>query len=122
MIQELIALLFFSRDYGHRAHLRTQSFAQHVALDEFYKDLPEAIDTFVEAYQGRHGVLTEIPYMATDPDPDPTQPVQVLEKHLKMIEAVRGQAVGKEDSTLNNLLDEVIAVYLKALYKLRNLK
>lgn len=32
MFAELIALLFASRDYGHRAHLATRSYAQHKAL------------------------------------------------------------------------------------------
>jgi len=32
MFAELIALLFASRDYGHRAHLATGSYAQHKAL------------------------------------------------------------------------------------------
>jgi len=119
MIDNFFALLFHSRDYGHRAHLRTQSHAVHKALDLFYKDLTEALDTLVEAYQGRVG-LVNIPYVQADPNPE--DPCCVLDDHLKMIEALRYEAIPRGDTVLHNLVDEVCRVYLKALYQLKYLK
>lgn len=123
MFPELISLLFFSRDFAHRAHLRTTSYAAHVALDSFYSDLPGLIDQLVEIYQGQHQLI-DIPY--TDPvagvGPSVTNatpyPVQVLTYHLQVIEGTRDQAIGP-DSTLQNIVDEIIALYRTTLYKLR---
>lgn len=115
MFPELIAFLFMSRDYGHRAHLRSQSYAQHQALGDFYSQLTEQIDTLVECYQGRNGVI-DIPFVELDGQPDP---VTTLQAHLTMVEGVRGSAVPPSDSAINNLVDEVVATYLRTLYKLR---
>lgn len=118
MFPELIAFLFMSRDYGHRAHLRSQSYAQHVALGDFYSQLTDKIDTLVECYQGRNGII-DIPVVEIDGQ---TEPVTALQAHLDMVEGVRGQAIPPSDSALNNILDEVVAIYLQTLYKLKFLR
>lgn len=123
MFHELLALLFFGRDFGHRAHLRTQSFAAHNALDTFYKDLPELVDKLVEVYQGRYG-LVDIPFLQpdlNDPLCNVLDPVGSLTLQVRMIEALREQAIGA-DSTLQNIVDEILALYGSTLYKLRFLK
>lgn len=115
MLEDLLALLFFSRDYAHRAHLATRSFSQHMALDHFYKELPELIDQIAEASQGRFGLL-DIPRIQEEVDV--TKPTEVLKHHLEIIEGVRQEAVG-DDSALQNLIDEVVELYLGVLYKLQ---
>ena len=57
----LIALLFLARDLTHRAHLKTNSYAQHVALNEFYDAIVGFADTFAETYQGMKGIIANIP-------------------------------------------------------------
>ncbi len=57
MIGRLIALLFFARDVTHREHLKTTSYAQHVALNEFYEAIVGNADSIAEAYQGRNGIM-----------------------------------------------------------------
>jgi hypothetical protein len=118
MMQELIALLFFSRDYGHRAHLATRSHAQHVTLDAFYKELTELVDELTEAAQGRVGIL-DLPQI--EDEMDVLKPVSTLERHLKIIEGVRDEATNN-DSALQNILDEVVQLYLSVLYKLQYLQ
>lgn len=114
MFEDLAALLFASRDYAHRAHLRTGSFAQHAALGDFYAKLTEGVDQLVEAYQGRHSVI-EIPFIDV---PSNMNPVLVLSEHLKIIEAVRDKAIG-EDRPLQNLVDDICTIYLQTIYKLK---
>lgn len=118
MFPELIAFLFMSRDYGHRAHLRSQNYAQHQALGDFYSQLTDQIDTLVECYQGRNAII-DIPVVELDGQPDPTA---ALQAHLTMVEGVRGQAVPSTDTALNNIVDEVVATYLRTLYKLKFLR
>lgn len=121
MFSEFASLLFFSRDYAHRAHLRTTSFAQHKALDDFYTGLPDLIDSLIEAYQGRHG-LVDIPFVtdAVSSGADIAMPAIVLKQHLDIIEGTRALAIG-QDSALQNLVDEIVHLYLSTLYKLRTL-
>lgn len=38
-----------------RSHLKTDKYSEHMALDEYYKDMPELIDTLIENYMGRYG-------------------------------------------------------------------
>ena len=45
---EYIALLFLARDLAHRAHLRTRSYAEHMALGAFYEGIIPLADEFAE--------------------------------------------------------------------------
>jgi hypothetical protein len=119
MIGRLIALLFLSREYAHRAHLRTTSFAQHMALGEFYASIVEIADSLTEAYQGRHGIVEDIPMLE---ETDKGDPADVLARHLDSVEKIRYTAINKTDTALQNIVDEAVAEYLSTLYKLRNLK
>ena len=116
MFEDLAALLFASRDYAHRSHLRTGSYAQHKALNEFYDELTNSLDRLIEAYQGRHAVV-DLPMIDV---PTNLNCVQVLSEHLKIIEAVRDEAVG-DDRPLQNLVDDICVTYLQTLYKLKTL-
>jgi nucleoside-diphosphate-sugar epimerase len=119
MIGRLIALLFLSREYAHRAHLKTTSYAQHVALGEFYPSIGDIADTLTEAYQGRYEIIQDIPMLE---ETDKGDPADVLSRHLDSIEKMRYTAVEKTDTPLQNIIDEAVAQYLSTLYKLRNLK
>lgn len=118
MIGEFISLLFLSRDVAHKEHLRTQSYAQHIALGDFYDKIVDLADNLAEAYQGRNGII-DIPGMD---DEDVGDIVQQLKRYLDWIEKNRYQAVPKEDSAIQNIVDEIVSLYLSTLYKLQNLK
>lgn len=118
MIGEFISLLFLSRDVAHKEHLRTKSYAHHMALNDFYNEIIELADDLAEAYQGRNGII-EIPGMD---DEDVGDIVQQLKRYLSWIDTNRYQAVAKEDTAIQNIIDEIVALYLSTLYKLQNLK
>jgi hypothetical protein len=121
MIGELIALLFLSRDFAHRAHLKVSgpgSFAAHTALGAFYDEVIDLADSLAEAYQGRNGIIEDIPYLDTDDG----EAIAVLEKHMKWIEDNRYEAIPRTDTALQNMVDEIVGLYLSTLYKLKNLK
>lgn len=120
MIGRLIAILFLSRDLAHRMHLKTTSYAQHMALGSFYDDIVGIADSLAEAYQGRHGIIDDIPLLKDDSNSD--DPASVLQKHLDAVEKIRYTAVEKTDTAIQNIIDEAVAEYLSTLYKLKNLK
>lgn len=119
MIGRLVALLFLGREIAHREHLRTKSFSQHMALNTFYDEVIGIADSIAEAYQGRHGIIESIPMLNNEA----VGPIDVvLGKQLEAIEKLRYTAVDREDTAIQNLIDEAVALYLSTLYKLRNLK
>jgi hypothetical protein len=117
MIEELIARVFASRNAAHLAHWKTKSFSQHMALNEFYDDVLDAIDKLVEAHQGAFDLIGDVelaPAKVKDI-------IAHLEEDMVWINENRGKVTNKLPA-LDNILQELEGVYLKALYKLRNLK
>jgi Family of unknown function (DUF5856) len=118
MAAELFALLFLTRDWAHRAHLKTQSYSQHMALQGLYEEVTDLTDRLVEAYQGRYGIV-EIPYMDAPKEQDT---IAVVTNLLTILEGARYSAIDSKDTALHNIIDEIVGVFLSTLYKLKNLK
>jgi len=115
MIGQFIALLFLARDLSHREHLRTKSYSQHQALGEFYPAIIDLADSLAEAYQGRNGII-DIPLLESE-FPEPI--VESMQAQLAWIEKNRDTAVGKDERAMQNIVDEVVGLYLSTLYKLK---
>ena len=113
---EFVGHLFLARDVAHSVHLNTRSYAQHVALQAFYEGLPELIDTFVEAYQGRHDLIGPVALQRADKNNDI---VEFLKDQVGMIESERYNVCDESETAIQNLIDEIVAHYYSALYKLR---
>jgi len=118
-MNELIATLFLARDIAHKAHLATGSYAQHVALGEFYSSIIDLADKLTEAYQGRTDTLLEIPLMDDETTGDI---IEDLRKYQDYVEQNRYSAAKKEDTPIQNIIDEVVAQFLSTRYKLTRLK
>ena len=116
-IQQFMGLLFASRDYAHKAHLATESYAEHKALNKFYDGIVDLADDLAEAWMGRNGKnIGEIPDIKSPKG----EPLSVMKRLLEVVEDTR-DFVG-DDSTLNNIIDEIVALYLSTIYKLQFLK
>jgi hypothetical protein len=113
---EFVGLLFLARDVTHSVHLNTRSYSKHVALNIFYERIVGVADDFAEAYQGRHGLIGPISLHSAKKT---TNVIEFLEDSLKEIEDARYKVCDKDDSTLQQLIDNIIEVYLRTLYKLR---
>lgn len=117
-IKEFIGLLFLSRDFAHKAHLNSNSYAEHVALGDFYTGVVELADSLAEAWMGRNlKKIGEIPSLSS-PKGDP---LDVLKRHLDVLMDARS-FVDSKDTALNNIVDEIESLYLSTIYKLKFLK
>jgi hypothetical protein len=67
-------------------------------------------------YQGRYGLIGPITLQSANKT---NSVVAFLEDSLKTIEESRYVAVKKEDSSIQNIIDEIIALYLSTLYTLK---
>ena len=115
---DFVGHLFLARDVAHSVHLNTRSYAKHKALGSFYDDIVDLADDFAEAYQGRHGLIGPISLMSAKKNGNI---VEFLEDSLSEIEANRYKVCEEKDSAIQNIIDEIVALYLSTLYKLKHL-
>lgn len=112
---ELIVRCFEARTCAHLAHLKTKSYAAHVALQEFYEAVVDLADGFAECYQGVFGRITAYPAY-----PCPAGEVTPIKELREWIVENRSNAA-RGQRELENMIDEITAVCDRALYKLTNL-
>lgn len=115
---DFVGLLFLARDVAHSVHLNTSSYATHKATQKFYEGLPELADSFAEAYQGRHGLMGPVSLMSANKNRDL---VEFLEDQLEQIAVGRYEFCDREETAIQNIIDEIVGHYLSALYKLKHL-
>lgn len=113
---DFVGTLFLARDVAHSVHLNTRSFAKHSALNSFYDEVVELADKFAEAYQGRHGLIGPVSLMSAKKT---TNIIEFLEDSLADIEKMRYEVVEKTDTPIQNIIDEIVGLYLSTLYKLK---
>lgn len=110
-MNQLIDLVFDDADQAHKQHLATESFAEHDALGEFYDSVRSAVDVFVESAIG-----LDLPV------PEASEPILTkLEDSYIALKDMR-DSVCQQDTTLENLFDELTGCYTKVLFKLKRLK
>lgn len=113
-IEKMIGVAFTTRNYAHAIHLCTDKYALHNILEDFYEDIIDPIDNLAEIWQGKTLMrLGEIP--AYKPNYD----VDVLEefrRHVELLEELRTELV--ENTVIDGLIDAVLEVYFKTIYKL----
>jgi len=118
-MNEFIATLFLARELAHRYHLSTKSYSQHKALQNFYEDLLDLTDDLAEITQGAHGLL-DIPILTEKKTYK--EPLYCIADKLQYVETNRYKAYSKNDTALQNKIDEIVATFLTVIYKLENLK
>ena len=91
---------------AHQMHWNTRSYAQHMALGDFYGELPDLIDSVIESYQGKYGLIP-------GPKEDPVSFIQELSSFVK---AERDFC---DDSEIQNDIDAIATLCDSTLYKLK---
>lgn len=113
---DFVGTLFLARDVAHSVHLNVRSYAKHMALNEFYDAIIDLADNFAETYQGRYGLIGPIALMGAKKTSDI---ISFLEDSLLDIESMRYEVCPREDTALQNIIDEIVNQYLRSLYKLK---
>jgi hypothetical protein len=110
------ATLLHSATNAHFAHWSTDSYAKHIALNEYYDEIVDLVDAYVEAYMGCYDKITNFPSVYHQPK-DPVKYMQSLQKFIK--EARKDLP---QDEQLCNLIDAIADLVDSTAYKLRFLK
>jgi hypothetical protein len=99
----IITELFRIRDIAHVIHLDTTSYAEHKALNSFYDEWLGLSDQFIESYQGKYTRIkvdvSEIIRLNIN------NSSALLAQASTTINLIRSRV--KDDSELNNILDEM---------------
>ena len=111
-----VSTLFHSATNAHFMHLQTDSYAKHIALNEYYDTIVELVDKYAEAYQGGYDIIKSYPkdfHLATDP-------VKYIKSIKEFVKEIRTEL--PKDSELQNIVDEIADLIDSTLYKLKAFK
>lgn len=114
-MENLLSILFYSREIAHREHLKTTSYAQHKALGDFYDGIIPLADSLAEAYQGRNGIMKYIPFAVFKLEGQKN--CDKIKFLLSKVETER-KKLDQKDTTIQNIIDEIVGLYLSTIYKL----
>ena len=121
-VAKFISKLFEAREMAHVFHLSVNgemgSHAAHTALGEFYEELLGFIDEITEVYQGQYGLVENFDIIDTSSARE-RQYIPYFEALSDFIKQNRMTCFNQEDSHLQNIIDEVVAINYRLLYKLK---
>ena len=121
-VAKFISKLFEAREMAHVFHLSVNgemgSNAAHMALGEFYEELLGFIDELTEVYQGQYGLVENFDIIDTSAAKD-RQYIPYFESLAEFIKQNRKITFLDEDTHLQNVIDEIVAINYRLLYKLK---
>lgn len=119
LVCELIERVFCTRNASHLEHWKTRSYAEHMALGDFYESVIEDIDSFIEKYQAAFGLIRDQREEKEDKEETEEEDILAsLQADVKWINKNRSD-ICKNVPALENVLDELVGTYLETIYKLK---
>ena len=115
-VMQFVQCLLHSVTNAHILHFQSLSYSQHMALGAYYDEVGDLVDGFVEAFQGKYGLLTNY---KEDYELPATEPVAYLTYLKDEVETLRRMAGFPQDSELQNEVDTIANLINSTLYKLR---
>ena len=115
----LVSKLLDSQRQVHIFHLQTKSFAEHKALQDYYDSIGDLVDSLVESFQGKYGIITGWKSFQSE---DYTGGEQVITYLKSLVDYNNLVKKSVKDSYIQNQLDEVETLLQSTIYKLRFLK
>lgn len=115
---KVVSILFNARTNAHIMHLQTKSYAQHIALNEYYSGVLDLADKFAESAQGTQGILQG--YILGDVVN--TQPSAFIKSVMMELLKCRAYFDSKTEGHLIQLIDDMVELHTSTVYKLDNLK
>lgn len=116
-IEELFGTLQQSVVSTWRKHLRSAKYSKHMALDEFYTEMPEKVDALIEAWMGVNGRKVKSYDNVLQ-----SKNMNTL-SYLKELKSVvkQGYPLMNGEKELEALLDDIAELIDSTLYKVKEL-
>ncbi|CAB4121383.1 hypothetical protein UFOVP12_31 [uncultured Caudovirales phage] len=116
IVAEFAGRILHAVTLGHMLHLQTRSFAEHMALNDFYNGMGDLADSFIESYQGKYWIVEDYPDGFEPPAKGAVEEIRAFSDY---IESTRHLKDFPQDSELQNAIDEIQSLINSTLYKLR---
>jgi len=113
LMGKLVMKLFDARTNAHVQHLQARSYAVHMALGSFYDEIATIADSIAEAWQGTYQTILPFPN-STSLTRDPLASLKTLREWID-----ENRATACDDSEIQNLIDEAVALIDSTMYKLK---
>ena len=119
-VSKFISKLLESREMAQVYHWTVKgdmgSHAAHLALEAYYDGVIAFIDDIVEIYQGQYGLIEGYDVI----DTTDAKSKDRLDYFKETVEFVKEQrtCIKSEDTHIHNIVDELIALQYKTIYKL----
>ena len=123
-VVKFFSKIFESKEMAHVYHLQVKgeegSYATHKALENYYEDILNLLDNLVEIYQGQYGIVEG--YDIIDTNETKTKDfVKYFEEVAEYIKHSK-KCISEDDTHLHSLIDDIVCLIYKTLYKLKFLK
>ncbi len=115
-VMQFVMCLLHSVTNAHILHFQSLSYSQHMALGAYYNEVSDLVDGFVEAFQGKYGLLTKYQSDYQLPDNNPVTYLTYLKEEVATLRRASGFP---QDSELQNEVDTIANLINSTLYKLR---
>lgn len=114
--------LFEAREMAHIYHLQVRgdegSHAAHKALEKYYDGVLDLMDDLIEVYQGQYDIVEGYDSIDTSTTLK-TEPLEYFIELAEFIKTTRYSAILEEDAHLQAIIDEVLILVYKTVYKLK---
>lgn len=120
-VSNFFSKLFESREMAHIYHLQVKDKgpAPHLALNDYYEGVIDLIDNLVEVWQGQYEIVENYDTIDTK-DTNSKEKIEYFTELAQFIKTNR-TCISMEDSHLHSIIDEIVALIYKTLYKLKYL-
>jgi hypothetical protein len=118
-IEKLVSLVLYSQIQAQNFHRQTKSFAEHKALNDYYDEITDVLDGFIESYQGKHGIIKKYTGFKPLSYKDNANTIKYFQNLYNKIDSLRKSV---KESYLQNQIDEMQELIESVIYKLNYLK
>jgi DNA-binding ferritin-like protein len=119
-VSKFISKLLESREMSQVYHWTVKgdmgSHAAHLALQAYYEEVIEFIDDIVEIYQGQYGLIEGYDIIDTT-DSKSKDRLDYFKETVEYVRSAR-KCIKEEDTHIHNIIDELVALQYKTIYKL----
>ena len=119
-VSKFLSKLLESREMAQVYHWTVKgdmgSHAAHLALQTYYEEVIEFIDDIVEIYQGQYGLIEGYDVIDTT-DSKSKDRLDYFKETVEFVKSGR-TCIKAEDTHIHNIIDALIALQYKTIYKL----
>jgi len=116
-VGQFVLTLLHAATNTHLLHLKSTSYAEHMALGAFYQALPDLVDVVAESIQGVTEELIDYPVDYYPPMDNALDELRSLKDFVKDERELLPQ-----DSEIQNAIDNIADLIDSTIYKLKFLK